>query len=58
MKILSSLSFICLTILIFSCKKSEFMKNSDMRDGYIIGFDQCTAGLQTFEGKGFVILDN
>ena len=34
------------------------MKNSDIREGYIIGFDQCTAGLQTFEGKGFVILDN
>lgn len=50
---------ISLLFVFISCKKeSDPCKESNLKEGYIIGFDQCTAGKQSFEGKGFVLVTN
>ncbi len=43
----------------YGCKKANNLcDDSNLKEGYIIGFDQCTAGKQSFDGKGFVIVTN
>ncbi|WP_276360222.1 hypothetical protein, partial [Daejeonella sp. H1SJ63] len=43
----------------YSCKKAKNpCDESNLKEAYIIGFHQCTAGKQSYEGKGFVIITN
>jgi hypothetical protein len=55
-KMLFYFFFLCL-LPALSCKKQE-AKPDVITEGYIIGFDQCTAGQRTNHGAGFVIVAN
>ncbi|WP_276358959.1 hypothetical protein [Daejeonella sp. H1SJ63] len=51
--------FAIIVLTAYSCKKAKNpCDDSNLKEAYIIGFDQCTAGKQSFDGKGFVIVTN
>ena len=51
--------FAIIVLTAYGCKKAKNpCDESNLKEAYIIGFDQCTAGKQSFDGKGFVIVTN
>ncbi|WP_276358961.1 hypothetical protein [Daejeonella sp. H1SJ63] len=51
--------FAIIVLTAYGCKKAKNpCDDSNLKEAYIIGFDQCTAGKQSFDGKGFVIVTN